>query len=79
MFRLTGPADQQLSIERPARWQVSNAQFGAFVRDYGVKQGGKDFVSEAERFGWSFAFVGGIHPEVEKTITQVNQPVNTHD
>lgn len=39
---------------------VTNAQFGAFVADTG-------FVTEAERFGWSFVFQHNVHAEAGTT------------
>ena len=43
--------------------EVSNAQFRYFVEHTG-------FVTESERFGWSFAFEGAIAEHIKKDITQ---------
>ncbi|WP_246632202.1 formylglycine-generating enzyme family protein [Pseudonocardia nigra] len=42
---------------------VTNARFAAFVKDTG-------YVTEAERFGWSFVFHLLIPPALARTITQ---------
>jgi sulfatase modifying factor 1 len=43
---------------------VTNARFAAFVKATG-------YVTEAERFGWSFVFHIFVPPEVDRTIQQV--------
>ena len=45
------------------RYEVSNAQYAAFVEATG-------FETESETFGWSFVFEQMISPEIEATITQ---------
>ena len=42
---------------------VTNAQFRRFVRDTG-------YVTEAERYGWSFVFHGFVSARVARTVTQ---------
>jgi formylglycine-generating enzyme len=42
---------------------VSNAQFAAFVAE-------TDYVTEAERFGWSFVFGGFVPPEAAARVTR---------
>ncbi|EGL18685.1 MULTISPECIES: formylglycine-generating enzyme family protein [unclassified Paenibacillus] len=43
---------------------VSNAQFREFARQTG-------YVTEAERFGWSFVFHSFVSPETARNVTQV--------
>jgi sulfatase modifying factor 1 len=47
-----------------AAYAVTNAQFGDFVRETG-------YVTEAERFNWSFVFHGFVSDEVKRRIAKV--------
>ncbi|MFW6600271.1 formylglycine-generating enzyme family protein [Propionibacteriaceae bacterium Y2011] len=57
-----GPVREvEVSTFRIAATTVSNAEFGAFVDDTG-------FVTEAERFGWSYVFRGLLHPDARQHV-----------
>ena len=58
-------------VELPAFWidrcAVCNAQFGSFVADSG-------YVTEAERFGWSFVFAGLLPQDFPPTQAVAQAP-----
>ncbi|MCG3757125.1 formylglycine-generating enzyme family protein [Amycolatopsis sp. Poz14] len=53
----------RVAAMRIAATTVTNRRFAAFVKDTG-------YVTDAERYGWSFVFHLFVPPTVQKTITQ---------
>ena len=46
------------------KYEVSNNEFREFVADTG-------YVTESEKFGWSFVFESAIPDEIKENITEV--------
>lgn len=50
-----------------ARYMVTNQDFGAFVRN-------TSYVTDSEKYGWSFVFILMLSEEQRRTIPQARPP-----